>query len=156
MPLGPAPTPTPNLYPTPNQVNGCLSGLSTVFNEWLIKFQDPKVRGVGVRVRARVGVRVRGRIRIRGRVRMLGLVPGPEGAAGYGAELGFTYTQGAADVQEPSHLHTHLLTTYYYLLTCLLGAADVQEPSHLQLRMPHHLRKLAALRGPNPPPQPQP
>ena len=23
-------------------VNGCLSGLSTVFNEWLIKFQDPK------------------------------------------------------------------------------------------------------------------
>jgi len=23
-------------------INGCLSGLSTVFNEWLIKFQDPK------------------------------------------------------------------------------------------------------------------
>ena len=23
-------------------MNGCLSGLSTVFNEWLIKFQDPK------------------------------------------------------------------------------------------------------------------
>ena len=27
-------------------VNGCLSGLSTVFNEWLIKFQDPKARTV--------------------------------------------------------------------------------------------------------------
>ena len=40
--MNPDPHPHPHPYPHPNQVNGCLSGLSTVFNEWLIKFQDPK------------------------------------------------------------------------------------------------------------------
>ena len=36
--------------------NGCLSGTSTVFNEWLIKFQDPKARSDPAAHRATPGL----------------------------------------------------------------------------------------------------